>query len=155
MLVFLSVCLSVSLACWYPVHMWVVNSCLFCIDHIVILRVFFLSPFSSGVCFCILFLFYAYVSNEIYDVSEESELQCVPGRFECVEEYVRVFEPLLFEECRAQLYSTWEELTETGSRDTHVMVRIRNIERRERGTCFSKYILFCYFHNYIGSEISN
>lgn len=60
-------------------------------------------------------------------------MQCVPGRFGSVEDYVRVFEPLLFEECRAQLYSTWEELTETFSRDTHVMVRVRNIERRERG----------------------
>ncbi|KAJ0790690.1 putative P-loop containing nucleoside triphosphate hydrolase, DNA2/NAM7 helicase, helicase [Helianthus annuus] len=65
--------------------------------------------------------------------SEVSELQCVPGSFESVEEYVRVFEPLLFEECRAQLYSTWEELTETVSRDLHTMVRIKNIERRERG----------------------
>lgn len=64
----------------------------------------------------------------------ETELQCVPGQFESVEEYVRVFEPLLFEECRAQLYSTWEELTETVSRDTHIMVRVKGIERRERGT---------------------
>lgn len=38
---------------------------------------------------------------------------------------------MLFEECRAQLYSTWEELTET---NTHVMVRVKSIERRERGT---------------------
>ncbi|KAJ4701299.1 p-loop containing nucleoside triphosphate hydrolase superfamily protein [Melia azedarach] len=74
------------------------------------------------------------VTNEkFWHHPEESELQCVPGRFESVEEYVRVFEPLLFEECRAQLYSTWEELSETGARDTHVMVRIKNIERRERG----------------------
>ncbi|KAD4386198.1 hypothetical protein E3N88_26367 [Mikania micrantha] len=65
--------------------------------------------------------------------SEETELQCVPGSFESVEEYVSVFEPLLFEECRAQLYSTWEELTETVSRDLHTMVRIKNVERRERG----------------------
>lgn len=64
----------------------------------------------------------------------ETELQCVPGRFESVEDYVRVFEPLLFEECRAQLYSTWEELTETVSRDTHIMVRVKGIDRRERGT---------------------
>ncbi|KAL1101255.1 hypothetical protein V6Z11_D05G286900 [Gossypium hirsutum] len=64
---------------------------------------------------------------------ENSELQCVPGQFESAEEYVRVFEPLLFEECRAQLYSTWEELAESASRDTHVMVRIKSIERRERG----------------------
>ncbi|TYG70235.1 hypothetical protein ES288_D05G297100v1 [Gossypium darwinii] len=49
---------------------------------------------------------------------ENSELQCVPGQFESAEEYVRVFEPLLFEECRAQLYSTWEELAESASRDT-------------------------------------
>ena len=66
--------------------------------------------------------------------SEEAELQCVPGQFDSVEEYVRVFEPLLFEECRAQLYSTWEELTETGSRDSHIMVRVKSVERRERGT---------------------
>ncbi|MFQ6640074.1 hypothetical protein Gotur_014502 [Gossypium turneri] len=67
------------------------------------------------------------------NTSENSELQCVPGQFESAEEYVRVFEPLLFEECRAQLYSTWEELAESASRDTHVMVRIKSIERRERG----------------------
>lgn len=65
--------------------------------------------------------------------TEETELQCVPGRFESVEEYVRVFEPLLFEECRAQLYSTWEESTETVSRDTHIMVRVKANESRERG----------------------
>lgn len=71
------------------------------------------------------------VTNEkFWHHPEDSELQCVPGRFESVEEYVRVFEPLLFEECRAQLYSTWEELTET---NTHVMVRVKSIERRERG----------------------
>ncbi|KAL3592342.1 hypothetical protein D5086_010982 [Populus alba] len=64
------------------------------------------------------------------NTGEDSELQCVPGRFESVEEYVRVFEPLLFEECRAQLYSTWEESAETNA---HIMVRIKSIERRERG----------------------
>lgn len=69
-----------------------------------------------------------------FHVTEETELQCVPGRFESVEEYIKVFEPLLFEECRAQLYSTWEELSETFSRDTHAMVRVKNIDRRERGT---------------------
>ncbi|XXG87504.1 hypothetical protein AAC387_Pa11g2173 [Persea americana] len=63
----------------------------------------------------------------------ETDLQCVPGCFESVEEYVRVFEPLLFEECRAQLYSTWEESTETISRDAPVTVRIKSVERRERG----------------------
>uniref|UniRef100_A0A2P2MLA3 Uncharacterized protein n=1 Tax=Rhizophora mucronata TaxID=61149 RepID=A0A2P2MLA3_RHIMU len=71
------------------------------------------------------------VTNEkFWHHPEDCELQCVPGRFESVEEYVRVFEPLLFEECRAQLYSSWEELAETNS---HVMVRIKSIERRERG----------------------
>ncbi|KAI3685395.1 hypothetical protein L6452_34637 [Arctium lappa] len=74
------------------------------------------------------------VTNEkFWQHPEEAELQCVPGSFESVEDYVRVFEPLLFEECRAQLYSTWEELTETASRDLHAMVRIRSVERRERG----------------------
>ncbi|XP_022768303.1 helicase sen1-like isoform X3 [Durio zibethinus] len=74
------------------------------------------------------------VTNEkFWHRPEDTELQCVPGRFESVEDYVRVFEPLLFEECRAQLYSTWEELAESASRDTHIMVRIKNIERRERG----------------------
>ncbi|XVF36750.1 hypothetical protein REPUB_Repub19eG0085300 [Reevesia pubescens] len=74
------------------------------------------------------------VTNEkFWHHPEDTELQCVPRRFESVEEYVRVFEPLLFEECRAQLYSTWEELAELSSRDTHIMVRIKNIERRERG----------------------
>ncbi|GMH20618.1 hypothetical protein Nepgr_022459 [Nepenthes gracilis] len=72
-------------------------------------------------------------SEKFWHPSEETELQRVPGWFESVEEYVRVFEPLLFEECRAQLYSTWEELTEAASRDVHVMVRIKCVERRERG----------------------
>ncbi|KAF5185214.1 Helicase sen1 [Thalictrum thalictroides] len=72
-------------------------------------------------------------NNKFWHHPEETELQCVPGSFESVEEYVRVFEPLLFEECRAQLYSTWEELTETVSRDAHIMVRIKSVERRERG----------------------
>jgi len=75
--------------------------------------------------------------------SEETELQCVPGRFESVEEYVRVFEPLLFEECRAQLYSTWEESTETVSRDTHIMVRVKANESRERGMSWTFQCLFC------------
>ena len=48
-----------------------------------------------------------------------------------VKEYARVFEPLLFEECRAQLYSTWEESTETVSRDTHIMVRVKANESRD------------------------
>ncbi|KAK7294428.1 hypothetical protein RJT34_17317 [Clitoria ternatea] len=72
-------------------------------------------------------------SEKFWHHPEETELQCVPGRFESVEEYIRVFEPLLFEECRAQLYSTWEESTETVSRDTHIMVRVKVNESRERG----------------------
>ncbi|KAI3465092.1 hypothetical protein Pfo_021755 [Paulownia fortunei] len=72
------------------------------------------------------------VTNEkFWHHPEEEELQRVPGRFDSVEEYIRVFEPLLFEECRAQLYSTWEESSETVS--SHVRVGIKSIERRERG----------------------
>ncbi|XP_054820460.1 uncharacterized protein LOC129319420 [Prosopis cineraria] len=72
-------------------------------------------------------------SEKFWHHPGETELQCVPGQFESLEEYVRVFEPLLFEECRAQLYSTWEELIETVSRDTHIMVRVKANEPRERG----------------------
>ncbi|XP_078436793.1 uncharacterized protein LOC144707525 [Wolffia australiana] len=72
-------------------------------------------------------------SDKFWHHPEDTDLQCVPGRFESSEEYVRVFEPLLFEECRAQLYSTWEELSETSSRDAHLMVRVKSVERRERG----------------------
>ncbi|OAY84452.1 putative ATP-dependent helicase C29A10.10c [Ananas comosus] len=72
-------------------------------------------------------------NDKFWHHPEETELQCVPGSFESVEEYVRVFEPLLFEECRAQLYSTYEELLESVSRDAHIMVRVRTVERRERG----------------------
>lgn len=63
--------------------------------------------------------------------TEEQELERVPGRFDSVEEYIRVFEPLLFEECRAQLYNNWEESSEMAS--SHVRVGIKSIERRERG----------------------
>lgn len=72
---------------------------------------------------------------------DKTELQCVPGSFESVEEYVRVFEPLLFEECRAQLSSSLEEVTETGS---HVKVYVKNVERRERGICMYIVILRLY-----------
>ncbi|KAH6827842.1 P-loop containing nucleoside triphosphate hydrolases superfamily protein [Perilla frutescens var. hirtella] len=72
------------------------------------------------------------VTNEkFWHHPEEEELQRVPGSFDSVEEYIRVFEPLLFEECRAQLYSTWEESLETVS--NHVRVCIKSIDRRERG----------------------
>ncbi|XP_020886288.1 uncharacterized ATP-dependent helicase C29A10.10c isoform X2 [Arabidopsis lyrata subsp. lyrata] len=71
------------------------------------------------------------VTNEkFWRHPEDTELRSVPERFESMEEYVRVFEPLLFEECRAQLYSTWVELAEA---NTYVKVRIKSIERRERG----------------------
>ncbi|XP_058743731.1 uncharacterized protein LOC131616418 isoform X2 [Vicia villosa] len=72
-------------------------------------------------------------SEKFWHHPGETDLKCVPGKFDSVEEYVRVFEPLLFEECRAQLYSTWEESTETVSRDTHIMVRVKANESRERG----------------------
>nr|CAB3495046.1 unnamed protein product [Digitaria exilis] len=64
---------------------------------------------------------------------EEAELECVPGSFESAEEYIRVFEPLLFEECRAQLYSSYEESLEAVGRDAHVAVRVKTVDRRERG----------------------
>ncbi|XP_073151105.1 probable helicase MAGATAMA 3 isoform X2 [Henckelia pumila] len=71
------------------------------------------------------------VTNEKFWHHPDEELQCVPGCFESVEEYIRVFEPLLFEECRAQLYSTWEESSESAG--SHVRVLVKSIERRERG----------------------
>lgn len=77
--------------------------------------------------FHILFTF-----SYIFVETEEEELQRIPGRFDSVEEYISVFEPLLFEECRAQLYSTWEESSETVT--NQVRVCIKSIERRERGT---------------------
>ena len=61
------------------------------------------------------------------------ELQCVPGRFESAEGQVQVFEPLLFEECRAQLCSSWEELCDAVSRDAYSMVHAKNVDRQERG----------------------
>lgn len=63
----------------------------------------------------------------------DSELQHVPGSFSSVDEYAKVFEPLLFEECRAQLHNCWEELLEGTNGDPHAAVAIKTIERRERG----------------------
>jgi hypothetical protein len=63
----------------------------------------------------------------------DSELQRVPGSFASFEEYVGVFEPLLFEECRAQLHNSWEELVEGSSGDPFVPVSVKTVERRERG----------------------
>lgn len=92
-------------------------------------------PLGFNLFVCVWFLKLIFLSTEFAFscAPGETDLQCVPEKFESVEEYVRVFEPLLFEECRAQLYSTWEELTEGVSRDAHMMVRVRSIERRERG----------------------
>lgn len=75
----------------------------------------------------------------------------MPGRFESAEGYVRVFEPLLFEECRAQLYSTWEELCDVVTRDAYSMVRVKSVDRRERGTyhfelCPIEYCFFVFLH---------
>lgn len=70
----------------------------------------------------------------VFGDSGDAELQCVPGSFDSVQEYVNVFEPLLFEECRAQLLSTWEELCEgVAAKDPHIQVCVKSIERRERG----------------------
>ena len=71
----------------------------------------------------------------------DTELQCVPGSFGSVQQYVNVFEPLLFEECRAQLHSTWEELCDGVTKDPHIEVCVKSVKRRERGTHF----LFFYF----------
>lgn len=87
--------------------------------------------------------------SELLFISDETELQCVPGHFESEEEYVKVFEPLLFEECRAQLYSTWEEMAESG---THVKVHVKNIERRERGMLRQLY-LYIYFVLFFNSDM--
>ncbi|KAJ1256198.1 hypothetical protein BS78_K066200 [Paspalum vaginatum] len=72
-------------------------------------------------------------NDKFWHNPEEAELECVPGRFESAEEYIRVFEPLLFEECRAQLYSAYEESLEAVGRDAHVAVRVKTVDRRERG----------------------
>lgn len=92
------------------------------------------ASFNSSKVWLLFIYILLYVTNWRSLGSGETDLKCVPGKFESVEEYVRVFEPLLFEECRAQLYSTWEESTETVSRDTHIMVRVKANESRERGT---------------------
>ncbi|KAJ7540105.1 hypothetical protein O6H91_10G001500 [Diphasiastrum complanatum] len=72
-------------------------------------------------------------SNKLWQIPGELDLQRVPGSFASVEEYVQVFEPLLFEESRAQLHSVWEELSDSSSKDVHIPVSIKNLEKRERG----------------------
>ncbi|MCO5552817.1 hypothetical protein L7F22_006334 [Adiantum nelumboides] len=71
--------------------------------------------------------------DKLWKPPGEAELQCVPVSFDSVQEYVSVFEPLLFEECRAQLHSTWEELCEGVAKDPHVQVFVKMVEKRERG----------------------
>lgn len=61
----------------------------------------------------------------------------MPGSFPSVEDYSKVLEPLLFEECRAQLHNNWEELLEGTSGDPHAAVTIKMHERRERGIGWS------------------
>ncbi|KAL2610776.1 hypothetical protein R1flu_022468 [Riccia fluitans] len=72
-------------------------------------------------------------SSKLWQTCGTSDLQKVPGSFESVEDYTRVLEPLLFEECRAQLHSAWEELLEGNVKDVHIPVSIKGVERRERG----------------------
>jgi hypothetical protein len=71
---------------------------------------------------------------------------------------VRVFEPLLFEECRAQLNSTYEELPESVSRDTYFTVRVKMVERRERGLYlyffFTTYDQIVYFYFFFANHMS-
>ncbi|XP_024515989.1 helicase sen1-like isoform X2 [Selaginella moellendorffii] len=62
----------------------------------------------------------------------ETELQRVPGSFASLEEYVQVFEPLLFEECRAQLFNVWEELRDSG-KEVHTSAMIKAVDKRDRG----------------------
>lgn len=88
--------------------------------------------FSALLAHCVFFRPFSlfYMLHNFSCLLEDTELRCVPERFESMEEYVRVFEPLLFEECRAQLNRTWEELAEANA---YVKVQIKSIERRERG----------------------
>lgn len=82
---------------------------------------------SSDVCREILLF------TELLTNAGESELKKVPTDFSSVEEYIGVFEPLLFEECRAQSRSVWEELVEPHGKDVHIHVNIRTVNQRERG----------------------
>eukprot|EP00250_Pteridium_aquilinum_P020444 c24814_g2_i2 orf=471-4703(+) len=71
--------------------------------------------------------------EKLWNSPGDTELQRVPGSFHSVQEYVNVFEPLLFEECRAQLHSTWEELCEGVTKDPHIQVSVKAVEKRDRG----------------------
>ncbi|KAJ7518585.1 hypothetical protein O6H91_21G075400 [Diphasiastrum complanatum] len=72
-------------------------------------------------------------SNKLWQSPGELELRRVPGSFSSIDEYVQVFEPLLFEESRAQLHSVWEELSDSNSKDVHIPISIKALEKRERG----------------------
>uniref|UniRef100_A0A7I4BQ27 Uncharacterized protein n=1 Tax=Physcomitrium patens TaxID=3218 RepID=A0A7I4BQ27_PHYPA len=71
--------------------------------------------------------------GKLWQSPGDADLQKVPGNFSSVEDYAKVFEPLLFEECRAQLHNAWEELLEGTTGDPHAAVTIKMCERRERG----------------------
>ncbi|KAI5057202.1 hypothetical protein GOP47_0027217 [Adiantum capillus-veneris] len=49
--------------------------------------------------------------DNLWEAPDHTNMQVVPLIFESVDDYVRVFEPLLIEECRAQLRGNWEKLT--------------------------------------------
>ncbi|CAI5966119.1 unnamed protein product [Closterium sp. NIES-65] len=64
----------------------------------------------------------------------------LPERFGSVEEYVGAFEPLLFEEARAQVASSWEEVDggeggggRAGGSSAGVAVRVASLEATHRG----------------------
>ncbi|CAI7878866.1 unnamed protein product [Closterium sp. NIES-53] len=64
----------------------------------------------------------------------------LPERFGSVEEYVGAFEPLLFEEARAQVASSWEEVEggevgggRAGGSSAGVAVRVASLEATHRG----------------------
>jgi hypothetical protein len=97
----------------------------------VVVIVALLMNINSQVVVIVALYFYSMFTSVLY--VDDAELQCVPGSFESVRDYVNVFEPLLFEECRAQLHSTWEELCDEATKDPHIQVCVKNVERCERG----------------------
>ena len=94
---------------------------------------------NSQVVVIVALYFYSMFTSVLY--VDDAELQCVPGSFGSVREYVDVFEPLLFEECRAQLHSMWEELCDEVSKDPHIQVCVKSVERCERGKCIILYFI--------------
>ncbi|KAF6149170.1 hypothetical protein GIB67_026026 [Kingdonia uniflora] len=73
------------------------------------------------------------MSFGVFSLAEGTKLKCVPVRFESVEEYIGVFEPLIFEECRAKLRAEWEELNESSSGGEHIEVTIKCVKKRRGG----------------------